>query len=192
MYYLKFILSKYWFWFFIGAIVMAVFGPGLMPFSTIFLFTIFIVAIVFLLVYNNQFKNPQRFVNKRVNSRSFFDTATKTYFDVIESNPERFRRFHFIPMAGSILLISFVDVLMALLFVTLPAERPEFLQAIPQIVSDNSTASIIYFVIFALLAITGTVLFVMHLHGIWQKTFRRFMDVIRQIKEKQNNENNGG
>jgi len=73
--------------------------------------------------------------------------------------------------------------LFAFITVIVVDTRPEFLSFLPVIVPDNQGFIIAYLIIFALLVITGTVLFLIRLYSTTRGLFKDFGDAVNAWKD---------
>ena len=167
-------MRKYWYWFFIAAMVLAALGPGAMPFSIIFTLIILIYAALLMMVLKNTFKSPKRMVEKHAKRKRL----SGNYFEVIGKNPNRFRKIYLFPFAGAITVLSVITVGFAIAFATIADSRPEYLRFLPQIVSENQGFLIVYLIIFALLISTGVLLYLIKLYSTSKIWFQGFSEAI--------------
>jgi len=163
-------ISKYWFCFFIVAVLITLFGPGLMPIAIIFTLFILAFAAILLLVLKSTLKNPKRMIEKYARRKHL----SGNYFEFIGKNVEKFRKIYLFPFAAAISIICLFNVLFAVISVTVVDTRPEFLQFLPQIIPDNHSFTIAYLIIFALFVLTGAVLFIIRLYSSTKSLFERF------------------
>jgi len=168
------LMRKYWFWFFIAAIVLAALGPGAMPISIIFTFIILVYAAILMLVLKKTFKNPKHMVEKHAKRKRL----SGNYFEIIGKNPNRFRKIYLFPFAGAIVVLSVINVGFAIAFAFIADSRPEFLRFLPQIVSENQGFSIVYLIIFALLISAGVMLYLIKLYSTSKIWFQGFSEAI--------------
>ena len=172
-------MSKYWFCFFIGAVIIAMFGPGLMPIVNVFTLFSLIFAAVLLFVLKNSLKNPRRMIEKYARRKHL----SGNYFEFISKNIEKFRKIYLFPFAGAMSVMCVFNVLFAVITVTVVDTRPEFLQFLPVIIPDNRGFIIAYLIIFALLVIIGTVLFLIRLYSTTRGLFKNFGDAVNAWKD---------
>jgi len=177
-------MIKYWFCFFLAAVIIALFGPGLMPFANVFTLFILAFAAILLLALNRTLKNPKRMIEKYAKRKRL----SGNYFEFIGKNMEKFRKIYLFPFAAATSMICLFNVLFAVITVTVVDTRPEFLQFLPQIIPDNHSFTTAYLIAFALLVLTGTVLFIIRLYSSTRSLFQGFGEEINTWKESDSQE----
>jgi len=173
-------MRKYWYWFFVAAMVLAALGPGAMPFSIIFIIVILGYAAILLFVLKTTFKNPRRMIEKHAKRKRL----SGNYFEIIGKNPERFRKLYLFPFAGAITGLALINVVLTIAFATIADSRPEFLQFLPEIVSNNQGFAIAYLIMFVLLILGGVILFLFKLYSTSKIWFRDFGEEINNMERE--------
>jgi len=177
-------MSKYWFCYFIIAVLLALFGPGLMPFANVLTVFSLIFATVLLLALKGSLKDPKRMVEKYAKRKHL----SGNYFEFISNNMSKFRRIYLFPFAAALSLLCLFNVMFAVISVTVVDTRPEFLQFLPQLISDNQGYITAYLIIFAVLVLIGTVLFIIRLYSSTKSLFLGLSEEINAWKENDSQE----
>ena len=169
-------MRKYWFWFFIAAMVLAALGPGFMPISVILTFVILGYAAILLLVLKTTFKDPKSMVEKHAKRKHL----SGNYFEIIGKNTDRFRKLYLFPFAGATAFLCIMNVVFTIAFVGIADSRPEFLRFLPQIVSENQGFLIVYLIIFSLMIFAGVTLYLIKLYSNSKIWFQSFGEAINE------------
>jgi hypothetical protein len=173
------IMKNFWFCFFIAAIIIALTGPGWMPISAFMVTILLGYAAILSLVFKNFLKNPKRELEKYAKKKRL----TVNVFQMLGNNPKRFLKIYFFPFAGAMSGLSLFSIIFAVVTVTIPDSRLEFLEFIPHAASGNQAISLTFIIAFASLVVFGCILTLIRLYSTLKGPFMGFVDEINALGE---------